>query len=393
MANTGNTKRKSPPAKAGDDAANASAKRSHRDVSDDEALGGDHPHNGVLVPPREDDFNEKTWWMVDLDPVEETSLQGASVLVKRCMRMHGWDEAKARKVLASYRQFITLKKNHQDWNAEKLSPCYLVDQMWHCHILDVVNYCHDMMLLCGHVVGHNPDGALDYASKKKRDETTRRLLRLDFGSYDEEIWNYSPDAAATGNVKSIVNQSEGTAVQEEKSANSDMITIHVEFFNDEEVGMIVGNTDIKVKRTDRMEHVFNQYASTTDFPVSTLRFKLIYGDDIHSDSTPESLGLNDNDRIHCFFTPPHTTPPPLYDTNDTITIRLKDQNGEEVMFRVRKTTQMMKVFNAYVGRKGMFVEDFRFMIGGEMIDPTMSPADLDLFENDIIDCMLAQGGC
>ncbi len=169
MANTGNTKRKSPPAKAGDDAANASAKRSHRDVSDDEALGGDHPHNGVLVPPREDDFNEKTWWMVDLDPVEETSLQGASVLVKRCMRMHGWDEAKARKVLASYRQFITLKKNHQDWNAEKLSPCYLVDQMWHCHILDVVNYCHDMMLLCGHVVGHNPDGALDSAAKQKRD--------------------------------------------------------------------------------------------------------------------------------------------------------------------------------------------------------------------------------
>jgi hypothetical protein len=382
MVNTRNTKRKSSPAKASDDdARNASAKRIHRDDSDDEALGSDHQHN-VLVPPRENDFNEKTWWMVDLDPVEETSLQGASVLVKRCMRTYNWDEAKARKVLAAYRQFIILKKKYQDWNAEILSPCYLVDQMWHCHILDVVNYCHDMMLLCGHVVGHNPDGALDSAAKQKRDDTTRKLLQQHFGSYDEEIWNYSPDSASE-NVKSIANQSEGTAVQEEKSANSVMITIHIEFFNDEEVSIMVKRRDIKVKRTDRMEHVFNELASRSGLPASNLRFKLIDGENIHSDSTPESLGLNDNDRIHCFFTPPHITPPPPHDTNDTITIRLKDQMGEEVMFRVRKTTRMMKVFNAYAGRKGMYVEDFPFMIDGEEINPFSSPADLDCKENDI----------
>jgi len=65
-------------------------------------------------------------------------------------------------------------------------------EMWHCHILDVVNYCHDMMLLCGHVVGHNPDGALDYIAKQKRDDTTRASLIDHFGSYDEEVWAFSP---------------------------------------------------------------------------------------------------------------------------------------------------------------------------------------------------------
>ena len=61
---------------------------------------------------------------------------------------------------------------------------------------DVVNYCHDMMLLCGRLVGHNPDGALDAAEKQRRDENTRGCLRDLFGNrFDEEVWDYSLDDA------------------------------------------------------------------------------------------------------------------------------------------------------------------------------------------------------
>jgi hypothetical protein len=70
---------------------------------------------------------------------------------------------------------VFLEKHHQDWDSY-LSPSYLVDQMWHVHILDVVNYCHDMMLLCGHVVGHNPDGASDIEAKRARDLKTHEGL-------------------------------------------------------------------------------------------------------------------------------------------------------------------------------------------------------------------------
>ncbi len=185
MVNTRASKRKSP--SAANKANVASVKRTHRDVSDDEEVKENIDHPTILIQPRKNDFSAKTWWMMDLSPVEETSLQGASVLVKRCMRTYGWDELKARKVLAAYRQFIILKKELKDWDATILSPCHLVDQMWHCHILDVVNYCHDMMLLCGHFVGHNPDGALDSAAKQKRDETTRASLKEHFGRYDEEV--------------------------------------------------------------------------------------------------------------------------------------------------------------------------------------------------------------
>mmetsp|Transcript_3269 Transcript_3269/g.5457 ORF Transcript_3269/g.5457 Transcript_3269/m.5457 type:complete len:135 (+) Transcript_3269:80-484(+) len=89
MVSTRTSKRKSSSSKS-KDANVASAKRSHRNISDDEAVGSDNPL--ILVPSRENDFNMKTWWMVDLVPVEESSLQGASALVKRCMRIHGWDE-------------------------------------------------------------------------------------------------------------------------------------------------------------------------------------------------------------------------------------------------------------------------------------------------------------
>ena len=114
----------------------------------------------ISLSPREHEFSSTSWWLVDVES-NDVITQGATPLVKRCMRVYNWDLAKARRVLNAYRQFLLLKKCHEDWDATQLSPSHLVDQMWHQHILDVTNYCHDMMLLCGHAVDHNPDGALD----------------------------------------------------------------------------------------------------------------------------------------------------------------------------------------------------------------------------------------
>ena len=89
----------------------------------------------VLLSGRQNEFSDKTWWMVDLDASGVD--QGATPLVRWCIRVHGWDAPKARRVLAAYRQFLTLKTEHEDWDATVLSPCPLVDQMWQQHVLDV----------------------------------------------------------------------------------------------------------------------------------------------------------------------------------------------------------------------------------------------------------------
>jgi len=150
----------------------------------------------ISISPRQNEFSESTWWMVDIEHNGEEGAnfknsQGATAIVKRCMRVHGWTQEKSRRILTAYRQFLTLKKEHEDWDATGLSPSLLVDQMWHQHILDVTNYCHDMMLLCGRVVGHNPDGAGEgsrLSGKVERDKATRKALKQRFPQYDKEIW-------------------------------------------------------------------------------------------------------------------------------------------------------------------------------------------------------------
>ncbi len=76
----------------------------------------------------------------------------------------------------------------------------------------------------------------------------------------------------------------------------------------------------------------------------------------------------------------------------TITIRVKEQGGEETYFKVKKSTKMGKVFEAFANRKGVQKTALRFLLDGERIGEGQSPEDLDLLENDQIDCLLEQTG-
>jgi len=355
-----------------------------------------------------------------------------------------------------------------------------VDQMWHCHILDVVNYCHDMMLLCGHVVGHNPDGALDYVAKQKRDDITRASLDDHFGSYDKEVWDYSPDAASA-NANGIAIQLDNAANEEEELVISFMIKIRINLprweqtlleevskttrmgdvfdsfaarkevnpdrliftrngeiidanqtvadlgldandlidcvYDPETINIRFHSHDgpeitINIRRTDRISLAFDEYSSRSGIAEhNMLRFEF-NGDEVHPDSTPENLWMNDNDLIHCSFGP-------LYngnangsnganeaneaneanganeanEANESIVIFIKNQCGEVIRFRVRRSARMMSIFRTYARRKGMRAQSFRFMTNGEVIDPALTLARLGLADGDRIDCVLILCGC
>jgi len=77
---------------------------------------------------------------------------------------------------------------------------------------------------------------------------------------------------------------------------------------------------------------------------------------------------------------------------EPITIRVRDQTGEETFFKIKKTTKMSKVFETYASRKGVQSQSLRFLLDGERIEPFSTPADLDLDDQDQIDCMLEQSG-
>ena len=57
----------------------------------------------------------------------------------------------------------------------------------------------------------------------------------------------------------------------------------------------------------------------------------------------------------------------------SLNIRIRDQTGEETFFKVKKTTKLDKVFNAYSTRKGVRATDLRFLYDGQRVRGDETP--------------------
>jgi small ubiquitin-related modifier len=241
----------------------------------------------------------ESWWNVDLSNKDEK--RGATELVRRCVRMHGWTMDFAVKVLEGYRVFMDSKKYLQDWDATRVSPSLPVDLMWHAHILDVKNYIADCQLLVGELVGHDPDGGVDQEARKERIKTMKGYLvtRLG-GDYDKSVWNFGPE------------------------------------------------------------------------------------------DTTENRGVKRACEEEGCMSPQNVIP---QEYPEPVTIRIRDQIGEETFFKCKRTTEMIKIFDAYAQRMGVSRRSLRFLLNGERVEPDQTPNSLDMYDDDQLDVMLEMGGC
>ena len=73
-------------------------------------------------------------------------------------------------------------------------------------------------------------------------------------------------------------------------------------------------------------------------------------------------------------------------------IRIKDQKGDNTHFKVKKTTKMSKVFEAYAQRRGVTVKSLRFLFEGERVNFNETPKSLEMEDDDQIDCLIEQVG-
>jgi small ubiquitin-related modifier len=317
--------------------------------------------NCVILPARDNEFTEETWWTVDAG---FDGKQGASAVVARCVTLYGWSDPKARKVLKAYRQFLTLKKESKDWDATILSPSALVDQMWHAHVLDTKNYFHDMMLLCGNVVNHNPDGGHDKEAREARRKTTRDALLNRFGSYtiDSEIWR-------------------GFHIDGE-----DPVTVVVKDGRD---GVPV---TFEIKPSMKMRQIFEIFARKQN--VNVAHVHLMYrGRPITKTDTPESLRIKNHTpptEINALITDAEIIP---LDSPQPIVISIRDQSGEEIYFKIKKTTPLSRVYESYASRKGVDAKDLRFIFDGTRIDSTETAESIKLEDQDRLYCMSVLSGC
>mmetsp|Transcript_10774 Transcript_10774/g.15572 ORF Transcript_10774/g.15572 Transcript_10774/m.15572 type:complete len:92 (-) Transcript_10774:304-579(-) len=79
-------------------------------------------------------------------------------------------------------------------------------------------------------------------------------------------------------------------------------------------------------------------------------------------------------------------------SSETIQLRVKDGNGEETLFKIKKSTKMEKVFNAYATRRGVQASSLRFLLDGERVTGEQTPKMLELEDGDQIDAVLEQVG-
>merc|ERR1712013_766872 len=75
-----------------------------------------------------------------------------------------------------------------------------------------------------------------------------------------------------------------------------------------------------------------------------------------------------------------------------LNLKVKAQDGTEVYFKVKKTTKLKKLMDAYCARVGKEAGSIRFLFDGDRIAPDSTPNDLGMEDEDEIDAMVDQHG-
>merc|ERR1712190_163162 len=74
-----------------------------------------------------------------------------------------------------------------------------------------------------------------------------------------------------------------------------------------------------------------------------------------------------------------------------LNIKVK-QDDSEIIFKIKKTTPLKKLMNAYCSRQNLDQGQMVFLYDGERISPENTPEQLGMEDNDEIDAMIHQIG-
>jgi small ubiquitin-related modifier len=78
----------------------------------------------------------------------------------------------------------------------------------------------------------------------------------------------------------------------------------------------------------------------------------------------------------------------------SIQLKVKNAEGKEVLFKLKLSTPLRKLMDAYCHREGLPVDGVRFLYDGERVNRDQTPEELDMQDGDEIDALVEQtGGC
>jgi len=81
-------------------------------------------------------------------------------------------------------------------------------------------------------------------------------------------------------------------------------------------------------------------------------------------------------------------------SSSSIQLKVKNAEGKEVLFKLKMTTPLRKLMDAYCQREGLPVDGVRLLYEGERVNRDQTPEELDMQDGDEIDALVEQtGGC
>ncbi|KAJ4728472.1 Small ubiquitin-related modifier [Melia azedarach] len=80
------------------------------------------------------------------------------------------------------------------------------------------------------------------------------------------------------------------------------------------------------------------------------------------------------------------------DQTPHINLKVKGQDGNEVFFRIKRSTQLRKLMNAYCDRQSVELNSIAFLFDGRRLRAEQTPDELEMEDGDEIDAMLHQTG-
>ena len=221
------------------------------------------------------------------DPYTTKRVEPGGRLVLRCARNLNLNEDEVFDALAAYKQFMVLKAVCKDFDATKLSPPPLVDEIWHEHILDTRGYRAFCDAAFKHFVDHDPDGVLDCGARSVRRERTLHKLKECFeDEYDRHIWTY-PLENSFKRKYAVVRDEQVP----QPSTSGGSLNIRVRSASGRE-------EYFKVMPTTPLERVFDAWSTQVGVCAASVRF-LFDGSRVRCDQTPADIGMEDGDQLDC----------------------------------------------------------------------------------------------
>eukprot|EP00299_Pterocystis_sp_00344_P007299 c229_g1_i1.p1 GENE.c229_g1_i1~~c229_g1_i1.p1 ORF type:complete len:109 (-),score=28.13 c229_g1_i1:111-404(-) len=84
--------------------------------------------------------------------------------------------------------------------------------------------------------------------------------------------------------------------------------------------------------------------------------------------------------------------PKLEEGANHINLNVKNQDGTEMHFKIKRNTKLEKLMSVYCQRQSVPRQSIVFLFDGKQVGDTMTPEELEMEDGDSIDVMLHQTG-